>query len=66
MSRSLRRLGLVLVMAGSLFPLAAPAHASTCKVSDPDLEYVVCDTVVEPTMRVVCTVVNKAKLDCFA
>jgi hypothetical protein len=65
MRKKLVGLALCLGMAGSLFG-AAPASASTCAVWDPDVEAIVCDTVVTPAMGAVCFVINKLKLDCFA
>jgi hypothetical protein len=44
----------LLLVGGMVIGLAAPAQAATCAVYDPDLEYVVCDTVVMPVLRVVC------------
>lgn len=65
MRRKSAALVIGLVMVGTLFT-ASPASASTCAVFDPELEAIVCDTVVNPTMRIVCTVINKLGIDCFA
>lgn len=49
---------------GALVP-ASPAAASDCSVRDPRIDNIVCDTVVEPVLGVVCVVLDKVKLDCF-
>jgi hypothetical protein len=60
------RLLAVAAFVGGMFGAATPAQASTCVAADPTVDYVLCDTVYNPTMRVVCTVVDKALGSCLA
>jgi hypothetical protein len=55
-----------MALVGALVPVGGIAQASTCQVADPTLDFVVCDTVVNPTTRIVCRVVNKVGIDCLA
>ena len=55
-----------MALVGALIPVGGVAQASTCAVSNPTLDYVVCDTVYRPVTRVVCTAVRDFGLDCLA
>ena len=49
---------------GLMIP-ASPAGATTCEISDPGVEDVVCVIVGDPVFRAICTAAEKAKIDCF-
>ncbi|MGH2754071.1 MAG: hypothetical protein ACRDLB_06515 [Actinomycetota bacterium] len=49
---------------GALIP-ASSAGATTCEISDPGVEDVVCVIVYDPVVRAACTALEKVKVDCF-
>lgn len=57
----IKKLLLTAAVAGALAVPAAPAHATTCAVADPTLDYVVCDVVYATVAPIAC----RAKLLCY-
>ena len=53
----------VAAFAAGMIGTAAPAQASTCHIANPELDYLLCDKILEPAVATVCRVLTKVP-DC--
>jgi hypothetical protein len=63
----MRKLFVGLTVVGSSLGLilpASPAGATTCEISDPGVDDVVCAVFYDPVVRAACTALEKVKVDC--